>query len=183
MWHAPLAADLLQAMLAPGDFAPTLHQVRAHPFFWPARQQVAFLALFYAFVYKGEAVEEKFDGPASARQREAQACRVALADMRPALPLDWRLTLAAAGEAGADTLDLEPVARDLLRWARKRWHATEAVSEPHGAEEVMAKIDAVCPVLLLHCYRLVRGSRVARAHFYDHPVFFDERRTFEAAPW
>jgi hypothetical protein len=155
-----------------------LHQVRAHPFFWPPRQQVAFLALFYAFVFKGEAVEEKFNGTASPRQEEASAFRVALADLRPSLPLDWRLTLAE----GPETRDLEPVTRDLLKWVRKRWRALEA-DEPHGADEVMVKINSVCPTLLLHCYRLVRGSRCARAHFYDHPIFFDDRRTFEAAPW
>jgi hypothetical protein len=178
MWHAPLVADLLQAMLAPGDSAPTLHQVRAHPFFWPARQQVAFLSLFYAFVYKGEAIEEKIDSHASPRQQEAMAFRVALADLRPALPPDWRRILTESPE----TRELDPVTSDLLKWVRKRWRAIEA-DEPHGAEEVMTKINTVCPTLLLHCYRLVRGSRAARAHFYDHPIFFDDRRTFEAAPW
>jgi hypothetical protein len=178
MWHSPLVADLLQAMLAPGDCAPTLHQVRAHPFFWPARQQVAFLSLFYAFTYKGEAIEEKIDSPASPRQQEASVFRVALADLRSTLPPDWRRTLADSPE----TRDLEPVTRDLLKWVRKRWRAIEA-DEPHGSDEVMTKINIVCPTLLLHCYRLVRGSSVARAHFYDHPIFFDDRRTFEAAPW
>ena len=164
-WYAPLAADLLEAMLGGGDLAPTLHQVRAHPFFWPPRQQVAFLALFYAFAFKGEGEPEGQDGT-SAREVEARAFRHAL---------DESPEIGAPLEAGAPPMG----ARDLLKWVRKRWRSLEA-DEPDGAEEVVQKLGNVNPGLLLQCYRLVRGSRVARSHFYDHPTFFEERRTFEA---